>query len=630
MDKVITTIIGVVVAVGVSGLLFVGANKLFDLAPRRWTIFGSLVGGATGFLAFLLLWGNRLIDQPVVITVIATAIGAAAGYLLTTNDQRETRLGIGLGAGVALGALAAYGFQDEIRPPLDLAAIVVWTLVGAALGTGLWVLRGRTKPLIRYLLLWGSFGWGLGALLAPELGTGSFVEALIGMAVFGGGLGAFLAVRTNPDYPAREAISQKARAAIFLAPALIFVGAALVLPLLKTVFLSFWQTSPLGSTEDFIALENYGNIFTDPNVFKVSEWANIFTSKLFIIGALMLLGGFIAARVLGRRTGHTLEKAPSTISPMALGLFLIGIAIFASLRGTVFNNLWWVMTVTVVATTMGLAIAVLADRARFESLAKSLIFMPMAISFVGASIIWRFMYLARDTSKEQTGVLNSLWVALGQISNSTVGKTIAILVVGAIIAGLLYLAFRGRNAGAESMTIGALLTALPLIWILYRLVGPGLGGFVINDAGEAVPDTILFIQESPFNNMFLMVVLIWIQTGFSMIIFSAAIKAVPAELLEASRVDGATESQAFWRIVVPQIATTIGVVVTTLIVLVMKVFDIVKVMTNGNFDTQVLANEMWQRSFTELDFGLGSAVAVVLFISVLPIMYLNIRRMQEA
>ncbi len=630
MDKVITTIVGVVVAVGVSGLLFVGANKLFDLAPRRWTIFGSLIGGTTSFFVFLLLWGNRLIDQPVLVTIIATAIGAASGYLLTTNDQRETRLGIGVGAGVALGVLAGFSLKDEVQPPLDFAAIVVWTLVGAALGAGIWVLRGRTKPLERYLLLWGSLGWGLGALLAPELGTGSTVEAMIGASVFGAGLGGFVAIRNNADYPARELLSQKARAAIFLAPALIFISASLLLPLLKTMYLSFWRTSPLGATEDFIGLENYGNIFTDDNVFKISDWTNIFTSKLFIIGALLLVGGLLAARVLGRRTGHSLEKAPSTISPMAFGLFLIGIAAFASLRGTVFNNLWWVMTVTVVATTMGLAIAVLADRAKYESLAKSLIFMPMAISFVGASIIWRFMYLARDTSKEQTGVLNSLWVALGQVSNSTLGRTIAIVVLGALVGALLYLAFRSRNAGAESVMVGSLLTALPLVWILYRFIGPGLGGFVINDAGVAVPDTILFIQESPFNNMFLMVVLIWIQTGFAMIIFSAAIKAVPGELLEASRVDGATESQAFWRIVVPQIATTIGVVVTTLIVLVMKVFDIVKVITNGNFDTQVLANEMWQRSFTELNFGLGSAVAIVLFISVVPIMYLNIRRMQEA
>ena len=127
-----------------------------------------------------------------------------------------------------------------------------------------------------------------------------------------------------------------------------------------------------------------------------------------------------------------------------------------------------------------------------------------------------------------------------------------------------------------------------------------------------------------------MVVLVWIQTGFAMVILSAAIKAVPTEMLEAARVDGATERQTFWHVTMPTIVPTITVVATTLIVLVMKVYDIVKVMTAGNFGTQVIANEMWQRAFTELNFGLGSALAVVLFLAVVPAMAFNIRRMQRA
>ena len=173
-------------------------------------------------------------------------------------------------------------------------------------------------------------------------------------------------------------------------------------------------------------------------------------------------------------------------------------------------------------------------------------------------------------------------------------------------------------------------------YLFYRLIGPGIGGFksrtILVDGQEVtqtIPDTILFLQNIPFNNLWLMIILIWIQTGFAMVIFSAAIKAVPGEFIEAAKVDGATETQIFWRVIIPQIATTIGVVVTTLIVLVMKVYDIVKVMTNGNFGTQVLASDMWQRAFTESNFGLGSALAVVLFISVLPIMFYNIRRMQK-
>jgi alpha-glucoside transport system permease protein len=126
-----------------------------------------------------------------------------------------------------------------------------------------------------------------------------------------------------------------------------------------------------------------------------------------------------------------------------------------------------------------------------------------------------------------------------------------------------------------------------------------------------------------------MVILIWIQTGFAMVILSAAIKAVPTEYIEAARVDGATPSQIFWRVTLPQISTTIGVVVTTLVVLVMKVFDIVKVVTNGNFGTQVLANDMYANAFQFQNYGRGAALAVLILLSVLPVMILNIRRMQE-
>ena len=126
-----------------------------------------------------------------------------------------------------------------------------------------------------------------------------------------------------------------------------------------------------------------------------------------------------------------------------------------------------------------------------------------------------------------------------------------------------------------------------------------------------------------------MVILIWIQVGFSMVILSAAIKAVPTDLIEAAKIDGATDSQVFWRVTLPQIATTIGVVVTTLIVLVMKVYDIVKVVTNGQFGTQVLANDMFQQAFNFFDVGRGAALAMLIFLSVLPVMYYNIRRMQK-
>jgi alpha-glucoside transport system permease protein len=176
------------------------------------------------------------------------------------------------------------------------------------------------------------------------------------------------------------------------------------------------------------------------------------------------------------------------------------------------------------------------------------------------------------------------------------------------------------------------------VWLLWRFLGDGIGGLardaetggaVVLD-GALVGEPIIFLQEQPWNTFWLILVLIWIQTGFAMVVFSAAIKGVPTDLIEASKVDGATENETFWRVTIPQIAPTIGVVTTTLIVLVMKVFDIPKVMTNGQFGTNVLANEMWQKAFTELNIGAGAALAMILFFSVLPVMYYNIRRQREA
>ena len=169
-------------------------------------------------------------------------------------------------------------------------------------------------------------------------------------------------------------------------------------------------------------------------------------------------------------------------------------------------------------------------------------------------------------------------------------------------------------------------------WFVIRyfgIVGGGVGGFTYNDDGTTSGETIFFVQDGPYNNFWLMVIFIWIQTGFAMVILSAAIKAVPTELIEAAKIDGANDVQVFWRVTLPQIATTIGVIVTTLIVGVMKVYDIVKVTTNGQFGTQVLANQMFAEAFSFGDTGKGSALAILIFLSVLPVMVLNIRRMQR-
>ena len=369
---------------------------------------------------------------------------------------------------------------------------------------------------------------------------------------------------------------------------------------------------------------------TDPGIIDFSKFGGIFGSKLFWAALVLLALGAVVGRWLGRRVGMGFSAGGGSLTLLAGGVTLLGFAIFTSIRGTIPNNLWWIFSVIIFAVSLGLAVAVLADRSKGENIAKSLIFLPMAISFVGASVIWRLIYVARPPQDPQTGVFNALWVMLGEWSNSGAASATVSLILGLIIAGLLYLAWRGWQADSAPMVAGSLVASAALGYLIFRFLGPGIGGFAVSPlTGEIIPDPVLFIQQGPWNNFWMMVVFIWIQTGFAMVIFSAAIKAVPQELIEAARIDGATETQSFWRVTVPQIYPTIGVVVTTLIVTVLKVFDIPKVMTNGNFDTQVLANEMWQRAFTELDFGLGSAVAVLLFLGVLPVMAMNIRRMQR-
>lgn len=221
------------------------------------------------------------------------------------------------------------------------------------------------------------------------------------------------------------------------------------------------------------------------------------------------------------------------------------------------NNILWLIIVPTMSCAMGLIVATLADRVWWGTIAKSLIFMPMAISFVGASVIWKFVYDFGGPDGIQIGILNAIVVALG-------GE--------------------------------------PKAWI-----------------------TIPF-----WNSIYLMIILIWIQTGFAMVIFSAALKGVSTETLEAARMDGANELQIFFKIMIPQILTTIMVVWTTITIIVLKVFDIVLAMTNGQWSTDVLANLMFDWMFRGGgDFGRGSAIAIIIMFAVIPIMVWNIKRFKQ-
>ncbi len=225
---------------------------------------------------------------------------------------------------------------------------------------------------------------------------------------------------------------------------------------------------------------------------------------------------------------------------------------------TVFrNNLLWMLVGTTFTVSFGLLVAVLADRSRYETAAKALIFLPMAISFVGAGVIWNFVYAVKPTDAPQIGLLNSLVVSLG---------------------------------------------GQPQAWTA-------------------------FFQ--PLNNFFLIAIVIWLQTGFAMVLFSAAIKGIPAEMLEAARIDGATEVQAFFKITIPYIMGTIITVATTIVIFTLKIFDVVIVMTGGQYGTSVIATEFYRQYFTYNNNGYGSAIATILLIAVMPVMAYNLRRFAQ-
>ena len=222
------------------------------------------------------------------------------------------------------------------------------------------------------------------------------------------------------------------------------------------------------------------------------------------------------------------------------------------------NNLLWMIFGTGLSVGLGLLVAVLADRTRLESVYKAIIFMPMAISFVGAGVIWKFMYT-----------------------------------------------YKGEGAGiSEIGLINAIVLAL---------------------GGQSQP----WLSIPPWNNFFLIVIMVWLQTGYAMVIISSAIKGVPAELLEAARIDGATEVKAFFNVTVPYIKGTLLTVTTTIVIFSLKLFDIVRVMTGGNNGTNVIANEFYLQRFTYGHTGRASAIAIILLLAVVPVMIYNLRQFGE-
>lgn len=230
-----------------------------------------------------------------------------------------------------------------------------------------------------------------------------------------------------------------------------------------------------------------------------------------------------------------------------------------SLLGVLRNNVIWLVLGTAATVFLGLVIAVLVDRVRTEGAVKAAIFIPMAISFVGAGVIWKFVYDYAPAGQPQIGLLDAIVTTFG---------------------------------------------GQPQAWLI----------------------------NAPLNTIAMIVVYIWVWTGFCMVILSAALKSVPGEIIEAARVDGASEVGIFFRITAPMISPTIAVVATTMVINLMKIFDIVYVMTGGKYDSNVVALEFYQEQFSFFNSGLASAFAVLLLVAIIPIMIYNIGRFraQEA
>ena len=290
------------------------------------------------------------------------------------------------------------------------------------------------------------------------------------------------------------------------------------------------------------------------------KWEDRVKPYVFILPALALIGVYLiypAIQTLIYSFGNRDSTAGVGLKNYTT---LLGSSDF---RDTLFNTLLWIIIVPAVTIVVGLGVAVLADRLRpgGEKLAKTVIFLPMAISGVGAATIWRFIYSANPPTEPQLGILNAIVVKLGH-------------------------------------------------------------------------DPISWMQTTTLhaNSLLLMVIVLWAQVGYSMVLLSAAIKSVPTETLEAARIDGANERQIFGRVVIPQIRGSIITVFITVLIGVLKIFDIIFVMTNGQFNTNVIGLEFFNQLFTFNDNGKAAAIVVMLMLAILPVMIYQVRhiRAEEA
>jgi alpha-glucoside transport system permease protein len=374
---------------------------------------------------------------------------------------------------------------------------------------------------------------------------------------------------------------------------------------------------------------------TGPNAGRNINRANAVRPWLFLLPAIIALGLYLAYPVFAT-AWLSVHKQLAGGSEEFVGLanytkMMSEDKFWESMR----NNMLWLIVVPAMSTAFGLLAAQLTDRIWWGNIAKALIFMPMAISFVGASVIWKLIYDTRPIDQAQIGLLNAVWLHLGGgVWSVLVVKVLPALFIAALACGIAWSAWlvarplvRGQGGDVKILPMLARgLAVLVAAWLVYNLLG-WLYGIATADLPYGKEQTWL---TTPFwNNFFLMIVLVWIQTGFAMVILSAALRGVPEDTIEAAIIDGANPFQVFFQIKMPQIMGTIVVVWTTITITVLKVFDIVLAMTNGQWETQVLANYMFDKLFRANDWGVGSASAMIIMLLVTPILIWNVYNVRK-
>ena len=409
------------------------------------------------------------------------------------------------------------------------------------------------------------------------------LQAIIAIIVGSGGVWALFWAANQLISAFPYSIRETIRPYVFVGPAILMLGIFLIYPALTTFWLSltsdivntdkrFSDAETKGVPAEFASQDEiiksmgekstrikFGSYLINSGAFELAS-VNFLDKEGKPNGSALVYtnNGKIRTRVKNPETGVSEWQMLPGVVLSGFGLQNYGWAFTEpDVISAYKNNIIWLLVGTSFSVAMGLLIATLVDRIKHEALAKTFVFLPLAISFVGASVIWKFIYTWKPAGKEQIGLLNGVWTFFG---------------------------------------------------------------------GQ--PQSWLRMEDFSLNTLFLIVIMIWLQTGFCMVILSGALKGVPGDLLEAARIDGANELEVFFQIIVPVISGSIITVSTTVFIGILKVFDIVAVMTGGQNKTQVIANRMIQEMLTFSNSGHGAALAVILVIIVLPIMFVNIRNLR--